>query len=386
MRHIDSVPDRWRSGNEPKSPVVDVGMTAAQLALSVLDLVPVRTGQTTGEALTSSTRLAQIADDGGCTRYWVAEHHNSPGVASTSPPVIISLLAGATKQIRVGSGGVMLPNHAPLAVAEQFALLEAAFPGRIDLGIGRAPGTDPVTSWALRSGGGPEGDPVAQFDQFVQHVVAFASAEGAAIRLQDRDFVITATPHATSAPMVWLLGSSDYSARLAATLGLPYVFAHHFAGTGTAAALELYRNTYTGEGEPRTFLSVNAVTADSVDEARELALPYLHMMAALRTGSTERKPLLTVDEALAAPEPLPAPSLATLQEPWLLGPADEVAEGARALAVEYGVDEVMIHPIGGARETDPMDRVPSRERTVAELAERLVPDVVSNDAEITNPD
>src|SRR5690606_1035788 len=117
---------------------------------------------------------------------------------------------------------------------------------------------------------------------------------------------------------------------------------------------------------------VNAVTADSVDQARELALPHLHMMAALRSGSMERKPLLTVDEALAAPEPLPTPALAALQEPWLLGTADEVADQARALAAEVDVVEVMVHPIGGARDDEPLDRVPSRERTVAELAERLV--------------
>lgn len=346
-------------------------MTVEPLALSVLDLVPVRTGQTTGQALAASTRLAQIADVGGCTRYWVAEHHNSSGVASTSPPVIISLLAAATERIRVGSGGVMLPNHAPLAVAEQFALLEAAFPGRIDLGIGRAPGTDPVTSWALRSGGSAEGDPIAQFDEFVQHVIAFASAEGAAVRLQDRDFVITATPQADSEPEVWLLGSSDYSARLAAKLGLPYVFAHHFAGQGTAEAIALYRDQFVGSGQPRTFLSVNAITADSVDQAKLLGLPYLHMMAALRAGVTERKALLTIEEAQAAP-PLAATMVDALRAPWLIGTADEVADQCRELAAEFDVDEVMIHPIGGAHDSDPLDRVPARERTVAELAERIV--------------
>ncbi len=371
LGRLESAPIASGRGNDAKSSLVGEDMSKAQLALSVLDLVPVRTGQTTGQALAATTRLAQVADRGGCTRYWVAEHHNAPGVASTSPPVIISMLAGATQRIRVGSGGVMLPNHAPLAVAEQFALLEAAFPGRIDLGIGRAPGTDPVTSWALRSGGGPEGDPVAQFDDFVQQVMAFASTEGAVIRLQDRDFVVTATPNAASEPSVWLLGSSDYSARLAGTLGLPYVFAHHFAGTGTAAALDLYRSSYVGEGEPRTFLSVNAVTADSVEQARELALPHLHMMAALRAGSTERKPLLTVDQAAAVPVPFPEPGQQVLQAPWLLGTAAEVAGQIRELAAEFDVDEVMVHPIGGAHDSDPLDRVPSRERTIAELAEEL---------------
>lgn len=347
-------------------------MSTDPLALSVLDLVPVRTGQTTGQALAASTRLAQLADGAGYTRYWVAEHHNSAGVASTSPPVIISLLASATERIRVGSGGVMLPNHAPLAVAEQFALLEAAFPGRIDLGIGRAPGTDPVTSWALRSGGGAEGDPVAQFDDFVQHVIAFASSEGAAVRLQDRDFVITATPQATTEPEVWLLGSSDYSARLAARLGLPYVFAHHFAGQGTAEAIALYRDTFAGPGQPRTFLSVNAITADSVEDATDLALPHQHMMASLRSGRMERKPLLTIEEARAADPLLPPESLQALRAPWLLGTAAEVAEQCRTLAAEFDVDEVMIHPVAGAHDDDPLDRVPARERTITELGEHLL--------------
>lgn len=345
---------------------------SAPLALSVLDLVPVRTGQTTGQALAASTELARVADDAGVTRYWVAEHHNTPGVASTSPPVIIGLLASATRRMRIGSGGVMLPNHAPLAVAEQFAILEAAFPGRIDLGIGRAPGTDPVTSWALRSGGGgPEGDPVQQFPEFVQQVMAFASHGGATARIQGRDFTITATPHAVGEPDVWLLGSSDYSARLAAELGLPYVFAHHFAGRGTAEALALYREGFTGPGEPRTFLTVNAVVADSRAEAERRARPYQMMMAGLRTGAPLR-PIMSIEEAEAAESPMPEEAMAELTRPWAVGTADEVAARIADLAAEYGVDEVMVQPISGSSEAEPFDRTPAREHAVRELASRLV--------------
>ena len=214
-------------------------------ALSVLDLVPVRSDQTSGDALAATVSLARTADELGFRRYWLAEHHNMPAVAATNPPVLIAMVAGATQRIRVGSGGVMLPNHAPLVVAEQFALLEAAHPGRIDLGIGRAPGTDPVTSWALRHGaGGVSDEAVERFPQYVDDVLAMMDTDGAAVSVAGRRHPLRATPRATGVADVWLLGSSDYSARLAAEKGLPYVFAHHFSGSGTAQALELYRSQF----------------------------------------------------------------------------------------------------------------------------------------------
>ena len=233
--------------------------------LSVLDLVPVRTDQGTGDALAASLELARVADAAGYTRYWVAEHHNMPAVAATNPPVVMGLLASATSRIRIGSGGVMLPNHAPLVVAEQVALLEAAFPGRIDLGIGRAPGTDPLTSYALRHGaGGVSDEAVAQFPRYVDDVLAMMSPAGVQVSVAGRSQPLRATPGAASVADVWLLGSSDYSARLAAEKGLPYVFAHHFSGQGTAEALDLYRSQFRPSehlAEPRTFLTVNTVVA-----------------------------------------------------------------------------------------------------------------------------
>ena len=222
-------------------------------ALSVLDLVTVRSDQTTGDALAASRGLAQVADELGYRRYWVAEHHNMPAVASTNPPVIIAMLAAATSRIRVGSGGVMLPNHAPLVVAEQFALLEAAYPGRIDLGIGRAPGTDPLTSYVLRGGSAESADEaVTRFPDYVDDIRTLMSPEGVELQIGPRRQPLRATPSARSVAEMWLLGSSDYSARLAAEKGLPYVFAHHFSGEGTGAALELYRSTYRpSRGAPR---------------------------------------------------------------------------------------------------------------------------------------
>src|SRR6478609_11943710 len=273
------------------------------MRLSVLDLVPVRTDQTTSEALAATTHLAQTADRLGYTRYWLAEHHNMPAVAATSPPVLIAHLAAQTSQLRLGSGGVMLPNHAPLAVAEQFALLEAAHPGRIDLGIGRAPGSDPVTSWALRHGGpaadGGDMDVVNRFPEHLQNILAMMSAGGVGLALGGRDYELRATPQARSVAPVWLLGSSEYSARLAAELGLPYVFAHHFSGQGTAEMLALYRETFQPSpyaSEPVTFLTVNVCVAETEEEARRLARPQELAMVALRTRGA-LQPQLTVEEA-----------------------------------------------------------------------------------------
>ncbi|MDO5740052.1 MAG: LLM class flavin-dependent oxidoreductase [Ornithinimicrobium sp.] len=341
------------------------------LALSVLDLIPVRTGQRTAQALAAARSLAVTADRAGVRRYWVAEHHNTLSVASTNPPVIIAMLAAATQRMRLGSGGVMLPNHASLAVAEQFALLEAAYPGRIDLGIGRAPGTDPVTAWALRGGLG-DADVVQQFPEHVQQVIAFLTPEGATLQIGDHQHDVRATPLASGAPPVWLLGSSDFSAQLAAQLGLPYVFAHHFSGRGTAEALALYRSRWAGPGEPTTFLTVNAVVADTRAEAARLALPFQHMMARIHLGRlVPPSPLMTVEEALAAPAPIPEDRFAAIAAPWLLGTADEVAADLRSLAARSDVSEVMVQPIAGAYADEPLDHTPTRERTVTELTALL---------------
>src|SRR5690242_3470685 len=179
------------------------------MRLSVLDFVPVRSDQTTGDALAVTVQLAQTADRLGFARYWVTEHHNMPYVGATSPPVLIAYLAAQTSQLRLGSGGVMLPNHAPLAVAEQFALLEAAAPGRIDLGIGRAPGSNRVTSSALR--GGRDDHDIDKFPEYLDDVAAFLSAAGMVVPDRSGEYRLKATPAAVGEPRLWLLGSSMYS-------------------------------------------------------------------------------------------------------------------------------------------------------------------------------
>jgi luciferase family oxidoreductase group 1 len=340
----------------------------SQPALSVLDLVPVRTDQTSADAVAATLSLARVADDLGYHRYWLAEHHNMPAVAATNPPVLIGLVAGATRRMRVGSGGVMLPNHAPLVVAEQFALLEAAYPGRIDLGIGRAPGTDPVTSYALRHGaGGVTDEAVSRFPEYVDNIVTMMEPAGAALSVAGRRHTLRATPVATSVPTIWLLGSSDYSARLAAEKGLPYVFAHHFSGSGTAEALDLYRSTFRPSpelAEPRTFLTVNAVVAETAEEADRRALPNLLMMVALRTGQP-LGPQLLVEEAEQVDLPEPHRALvAAMRDRWVIGSAEEARKQVAHLADAYGVDEVMVHPVAAATAgTDPAGS-PAREETL----------------------
>ncbi|GAA4710130.1 LLM class flavin-dependent oxidoreductase [Nocardioides conyzicola] len=348
-------------------------MSERRTTLSVLDLVPVRNDQDTRDALSSTLALARAADDLGYERYWLAEHHNMPAVAATNPPVLIGLVAGATSRIRVGSGGVMLPNHAPLVVAEQFALLEAAFPGRIDLGIGRAPGSDPVTSYALRHGaGGVSDEAVTHFPEYVDNVLAMMEPDGVGLSVQGRTYPLKATPGARSVPMIWLLGSSDYSARLAAEKGMPYVFAHHFSGSGTAEAIELYRSSFRPSPElaaPRTFLTVNASVADTDEEARRLALPQLQAMLTLRTGG-DLKPQRLVEEAEKVELP-PAhlDLMDAMSQRWVIGSAETARARIAELAATYDVDEVMVHPVGGAYTgTDP-DRSPAREETLRLLAD-----------------
>jgi luciferase family oxidoreductase group 1 len=346
------------------------------LALSVLDQSPVPAGARPEDALANTIDLARACERLGYRRYWLAEHHNMPAVAATNPPVLISMVASATNRIRVGSGGVMLPNHAPLVVAEQFALLEAAHPGRIDLGIGRAPGTDPVTSYALRHGaGGVTDEAVSRFPEYVDNVLAMMEPEGVGLSVAGRTHALKATPSARSVPTIWLLGSSDYSARLAAEKGMPYVFAHHFSGSGTAEALELYRSAFRPSpelGEPRTFLTVNAVVAESAEEAERRALPNLLMMAALRTGAPLGPQLLVEEAEKRVAEGLVPDAQRALIEAmrprWVIGDAGSARARVAELAATYGVDEVMVHPVAAAHVGTEPACSPAREETLRLLA------------------
>jgi luciferase family oxidoreductase group 1 len=341
----------------------------------VLDLVPVRSDQSTGDALAATVSLAQVADRLGFTRYWVAEHHNMPAVAATSPPVLIAMLGAQTTSIRLGSGGVMLPNHAPLAVAEQFALLEAANPGRIDLGIGRAPGSDPVTSMALRGAAGRDDTDIENFPQYLDDVVALMGADGVRVAVPRQNYVLKATPAASTEPRMWLLGSSMYSAHLAAAKGLPYVFAHHFSGQGTAEALQVYRSEFQPSDlapEPVTFLTVNASVAETEREAAALMLPNLQMMARLRTGQPLTALDLVEDAQATELHPQAEAMVSSGLARAVVGTPEQAADQIQELAFTFGVDEVMVNPVASARRgTDPR-MAPGREQTLELLAKELL--------------
>lgn len=302
-----------------------------------------------------------------------------PAVASTNPAVLIGILAANTSRIRVGSGGVMLPNHSPLVVAEQFGILEAAFPDRIDLGIGRAPGSDPVITSFLRMTGTTS--EVDAFPQNVQDIATLMDPEGASLRLPSGQlYDLRATPKADSVAQLWLLGSSEYSARLAASLGLPYVFAHHFSGEGTERILALYRDgfvaspdvTDTALKQPRTFLTLNVSVADTAAEAQAAALPQLQQMARLRSGQP-LGPLATIEEA-AATELAPAQQQLVdgMLQRWVIDEPVAAAARIRSLAESFGVDEVMVVPGLSAHETDDAASAPARVRALELLAEQLL--------------
>ncbi len=345
------------------------------MKLSVLDLIPVRTDQSSGDALAATVALARTADRLGFTRYWVAEHHNMPAVGATSPPVVLAMLGAQTASIRLGSGGVMLPNHAPLAVAEQFALLEAANPGRIDLGIGRAPGSDPVTSMALRGAAGRDDTDIQQFPQYLDDVTALMGTAGVRVPVPHREYILKATPAAASVPRLWLLGSSMYSAHLAAEKGLPYVFAHHFSGQGTAEALATYRTEFSPSAatpEPTTFLTINCVVAATEAEAQARALPNMQLMARLRTG----QPLSAVDVVEDALATEMAPQQQSLIEAGLqravVGTPDTAATRISDLATSFDVDEVMVNLVASDHRGSDVRRSVGRETTLELLAAALL--------------
>jgi len=237
--------------------------------LSVLDLSPVPAGGSAAQSLRNSLDLARHADSLGFTRYWLAEHHNLANIASSAPDIMIGQIAAVTKNMRIGSGGVMLPNHAPLTVAERFKVLEALFPGRIDLGIGRAPGTDHVTSIALRRRQDLRDD-----DDFLDRFQELLLLENNGFPKDHPFSTVHAMPNDVMLPPIFLLGSSDYSAQLAASIGAGFSFAHHFASHDAAHAMHVYRESFQPSQhleKPYAILATAAVIAETADEAERLA-------------------------------------------------------------------------------------------------------------------
>ena len=332
----------------------------ANPAYSILDLAPVGEGRSVGDALRDSIELARAAERLGYRRHWVAEHHNMPGIASSAPAVLIAHLAAATERIRVGSGGVMLLNHAPLVVAEQFGMLEATHPGRIDLGIGRAPGTDGATAAALRRS--PEGLGAEDFPHELTDLLRFFSGEFPA---GDPMASITAVPGKGETPEVWLLGSSGFSAQLAGMLGMPFSFAHHFSSRNTIPALALYRESFTASPQldrPRAMIAVSVTAAADDERARYIAGPAKLAMARLRSGRPSRLP---TPEQAAAHEFSPAEEHAagSMGGSAIIGGPETVRAGVEELIERTSADELMLTTMVH----DPADRI----RTLEIVAETM---------------
>ena len=303
---------------------------------SVLDLAPVPTGGTTRAALQASIELARHVEALGYTRFWVAEHHSMPGIASSSPPVLIAHVAAATSTIRVGSGGVMLPNHAPLVVAEQFGMLEALHPGRIDLGLGRAPGTDPVTTHAIR-GTTDAGD-------FAQELALLRAFFDDGFPPDHPYAAVRAVPAEGNVPDIHLLGSSGYSAKLAGLLGLPFAFAHHFSAQNTLPALELYRSSFRPSerlAAPYAMVCVSVLCADTDEQAQWLAGSGALSWLRLRSGNPGTLP--SPEEAAAHPyTDLEREIVRDRLADQVIGDPDTVATGLAALQERTRADELML--------------------------------------------
>ncbi|MEP5152455.1 LLM class flavin-dependent oxidoreductase [Planktotalea sp.] len=298
---------------------------------SLLDLSPIPEGQSAGHAIANTIALGVAAEKAGYHRYWLAEHHNMPGIASAATSLIIAQVAAATKTMRVGAGGIMLPNHAPLVIAEQFGTLATLYPDRIDLGLGRAPGSDMETARALRRHMAPEDS----FPQDVQELIRYFGTEDSKVR---------AVPgHGTHVP-VWILGSSLYGAQLAAFLGLPYAFASHFAPDMLEQALEIYRSSFQPSEtlkEPYAMMAAGVCVADTDEEARYLRSSQLLAFAKLRTGKAGKLPL-PVDDIDAR---IPAPVLHQVNHALSCsasGAPDTVYRGLDELITRYKPDELIV--------------------------------------------
>ena len=302
-------------------------------ALSILDLAPVPLGSSPGDALRRARDLAQAAERLGYNRYWMAEHHNMTGIASAATSVALCYVGANTSRIRIGAGGIMLPNHAPLVIAEQFGTLEALFPGRVDLGLGRAPGTDGRTWRALRR------DPEAS-DRFPQDVLELQALLGPVQQGQ----TIRAVPGADSNVPLWILGSSLFGAQLAAALGLPYAFASHFAPDALLPALRTYRENFRPSAQlarPYAMVGCNVIAADTDDEARRLFTSQQQSFTNMlrNTRGKLQAPIDDIDHYWEPHEKAQASRMLTCS---FVGSAETVARGLQRFLDQTSADELMV--------------------------------------------
>lgn len=304
------------------------------IPFSVLDLVPILSGRTAADSFKNSLDLAQHVEKLGYTRYWMAEHHNMAGIASSATSILISHIAAGTNSIRVGSGGIMLPNHAPLVVAEQFGTLESLFPGRIDLGLGRAPGTDQLTALALRRY--LEGA-VEDFAKSLAELRAYFSLDNA-------ESAVRAIPGEGLNIPIWLLGSSTYSAQLAAALGLPFAFASHFAPSLLHSAIDIYKTSFRPSEvleKPYVLACVNVVAADSDDQARVLStslfMAFLNVIKGTRRSL--QPPVSSMDSVWNEAERY---AVMQMLKYTFIGSRDTVGTALTKFISDTEIDEIMI--------------------------------------------
>ncbi|WP_146936747.1 LLM class flavin-dependent oxidoreductase [Cerasibacillus quisquiliarum] len=304
------------------------------IPLSILDLAPIKEGSTARDALLETVDLAQHADKWGFKRYWLAEHHNMPGIASSATSVLIAHVAEKTKHLRVGAGGIMLPNHAALVIAEQFGTLESLFPGRIDLGLGRAPGTDQMTAYALRR---DLKQRVEEFPDQVEELEAYFTGTG----------IVRAFPGEGLDIPIWLLGSSGFSARLAAEKGLPFSFASHFSPNNTIPALNIYRDLFKPSeqlAKPYAMLGINVIAADSDEEAQFLATSSEQQFLSLRRGRpTTLKPPVSNLEEMCTPSEWIAVKNSLTSGSTIVGSPETVKRGLENFIEKTNADELIIH-------------------------------------------
>ncbi|WP_185907895.1 LLM class flavin-dependent oxidoreductase [Psychrobacillus soli] len=309
--------------------------TLDQIKYSVLDLAPITLGSSPSEAFLNTKDLAQHAEKWGYNRVWLAEHHGMPGIASSATSVVIGYVAAATEKIRVGSGGIMLPNHAPLVIAEQFGTLEAMYPGRIDLGLGRAPGTDQLTAMALRRDSRSSGH---DFPQQLEELRGYLDANSKLNKVR-------AIPGEGQEIPIWLLGSSGFSATLAAQLGLPFSFASHFSPENTLPALERYRQYFEPSAvldKPYAMVGVNIIAADTTDEAKILSTTHQQQFLNLiRNTPGQIQPPVESMEGIWSP--LEKESILNQLKSTIIGNPEEVKEKLQAFVEETGADELIIN-------------------------------------------
>jgi luciferase family oxidoreductase group 1 len=316
------------------------------IPISILDLVPVIVGETPREALPKSLNLAQHAEALGYKRFWVAEHHNMTGIASAATSVVIGYLACGTSTIRVGSGGIMLPNHSPLVIAEQFGTLESLYPGRIDLGLGRAPGTDQRTLRALRRDPGR----ADSFPEDVLELQSYLAAASDELRPGQPQSSVRAVPGRGTEVPIWILGSSTFGAELAAAFGLPYAFASHFAPDALFVALEIYRKQFQPAKQnkspqqldsPYAMVGVNVIAADTDEEARRLFTTVQQSFTNLLRGSPGKlqPPIHDIEQYWTPPEKQHASRMLKYS---IIGSSETVRRGLESFVVLTKADELMV--------------------------------------------